>query len=125
MPTPDAFTENGYYEIVATTTDLAGNTVTGSPYKVIIRKHADNTIRVYNINDRGSGVKDLYINVYEADVGGSQTSIKAIDEIHVENPYNDYKTTVSLGSGKYYVEVKLVDNAGLETIKLKPIENDY
>ncbi len=125
MTAPDPLTEDGYYEIIVTTTDIAGNQVVSEPHKIYIRKHADNTIRIKNISDIGSGPKKLTINVYKADSDGNKTFNKAIDEIVVKNPYKEYSTTVGLGRGTFYVTARIDDSVGNYANMEQKIVNDF
>ena len=127
-----ALVEDGYYEVITTTTDNAGNTTRSEPFKIIIKKRADNTIRITNMNDMGSGLNKLVINVYkgnESDVTIGSNGIvtdgtKAIKTIEVNNPYKEYSSTMRLGRGEFYVEAVLYDNVGLFNVYKKVINND-
>ena len=128
----EALVDDGYYEVQTTTTDNAGNMVKSPLFPIYINKRADNTIRVTNMNDKGSGLKLLRINVYkgdESDVHLDANGIviegeKAIKTIEVPNPYKDYSSTVRLGKGKFYVEAVLYDNVDLFTVYKKVINNE-
>jgi hypothetical protein len=128
----EALTDDGYYEVQTTTVDNAGN-VTKSPLiPIYINKRADNTIKVSNMLDVGSGLKLLTINVYKGDedaVTKNSDGIvingeKAVKTINVNNPYKEYSTTVRLGKGTFYVEAVIYDNVGLFTVYHKVITND-
>lgn len=116
--------ESGYYEIQMTMTDIAGNQIISDIYKVYINKKAENTIRIKNINDIGSGINKVTIKVFESDASGNKTSIEAIDEMVIENPYKEIIKNVRLGEGKFYVEVTLEDKVGLTTVLEKTITNN-
>ena len=136
---PVVLIEDGYYEVVSTTTDNAGNVVKSAIYPINISKRADNTISVSNILDIGSGVKTLTIDVFKGNgsdlvkdsygianaTNTNNMTKKAIDTIVVEKPYKDYTTTVRLGRGRFYVQVYLEDNVGIKTVYHKAIYNDF
>ena len=126
MPWNEGFLldESGYYEIQMTMTDIAGNQIISDIYKVYINKKAENTIRIKNINDIGSGINKVTIKVFESDASGNKTSIEAIDEMVIENPYKEIIKNVRLGEGKFYVEVTLEDKVGLTTVLEKTITNN-
>ena len=114
--------EDGYYEAISYTIDKANNFVQGPIRQIYINKRTDNTIKVSNIMDTGSGVKSLTIKVCE---GTNASGREIISPIVVENPYKEYSTTVRLGRGTFYVEATLEDNSGLVTTYHKIITNDF
>lgn len=114
---------SGYYEIVMTMTDFAGNQIVSDVFKVYIEKRAENTIRVKNISDIGSGVVKATINIYKCDASGTVTSEKAITPIEIDNPYREIVQNVRLGEGTFHVEVKLEDKVGNYKILTKKIVN--
>ena len=116
--------ETGYYEIQMVSTDIAGNQVKGDVFKVYIDKKAENTIRISNINDIGSGINHVTINVFKSDNSGNKTSEKAIDEIVIENPYKEIIKNVRLGEGTFYVEVILEDKVCLNTVLTEKLTNN-
>ena len=103
------FEDDGFYVIQTVTTDHAGNVTISPEEYMYIMKSTNNTLRVSNIRDIGSGVNRLIINVYKADDAGNSTGVKAINEIVVQDPGTTYETTLRLGKGKFYVEVKIED----------------
>ena len=115
-------TEDGYYEIEVVTTDLAGNeTKSPAPHKIFIRKHADNIIRIDDINDVGSGPKKLTIEIHKDTASGPLVG----DKIIVDNPYKEYSTAVGLGRGTFYVVAKIEDGVGLTSTQVGIINNDF
>ena len=115
--------ESGYYEIMIMMTDIAGNSILGDIYKVYIDKKAENTIKISNITDIGSGINKVTIRVYKSDDAGNKTLEEAIEAIVITNPYKEIIKNVMLGNGKFYVEVTLQDKVGLETVLKKTITN--
>ena len=120
--TAEPLTNSGYYEVQSVTTDNAGNVTISELFPIYIDKHAENTIKLSNLLDIGSGIRNLTINVYS---GVTVLGKKVIDEIVVENPYKEYITTVRLGKGTYTIEAVLEDNVGLRTTYIKTITNDF
>ena len=116
-------TESGYYEFVMTLTDIAGNVTVGNVHKVYIAKKAENTIRITNINDIGSGIKKATIEIYKGDEGGNKTTEEAIEPIIINDPYKEIIKNVRLGDGTFYVEVTLEDKVGNTIILEKTIVN--
>ena len=114
---------SGYYEIVMVMTDIAGNRVESDLYQVYIEKRAENTIRINNLNDIGSGISEVTIRIYKADESGNQTTEEAIDAIVVKDPYIEIIKNVRLGDGKFFVEVTLVDKVGNSTLLKSTIVN--
>ena len=113
--------DTGYYEIEMFLTDIAGNQVKSDVYKVYINKGAENTIRILNINDIGSGISRATINVYN----DSTYTNKAIPEIVVDEPYKEIVKNVRLGEGTFYVRVILLDKVGNKTILETTITNSH
>lgn len=113
--------EDGYYEIQMFMEDIAGNKVQSEVYKLIINKKAENTIRVYNLNDIGSGVQSVTIKIHN----GSRDGAEVIDPIIVENPYNEVIKNVKLPVGTFYVQVIIKDKVGNETELYTTIENKF
>ena len=109
---------NGYYEIQMIVTDLAGNQNKSDLYQVYIQKIAENTIRVTNLNDIGSGVKKVTIRIYRQ--GASEL---ATEEIIVENPYGEIVKNVNLGDGKFDVIAIIEDKVGNTKELRNEIEN--
>ena len=118
-------TENGFYVIKVRTTDIAGNVSDTETYCVYIRKVADNTIKIKNIEDIGSGAKTLTIEVFKANASGGRTTSKAIDDIVVNNPMSSYETMVGLGRGTFYIVATIEDGVGLTWEQEVKITNDF
>jgi len=119
----EILTKSGYYEIAMTLTDIAGNTTIGDVYKVYIAKKAENTIKITNINDIGSGIKKATIKIYKGDEGDNKTTEEAIDPIVINDPYKEIIKNVRLGDGTFYVEVTLEDKVGNSIVLEKTIKN--
>ena len=115
--------DTGYYEIQMTMTDIAGNEIKSDVFKVYINKGAENTIRITNINDLGSGISQAVIRVYICDEAGNKTSEEAIPQIVVDDPYKEIVKNVKLSAGTYYIEVTLFDYVGNTKVLTKTITN--
>ncbi len=109
------YEDDGFYEIETFTTDLAGNVRVSEKEYMYIMKSTNNTIKLSNISDVGSGVRRIIVNVYKADASGAKTTVKAIDTFHVDNPGSTYETNVRLGRGTFYVVVNIEDYSLDET----------
>lgn len=116
--------ESGYYEIAMTMEDIAGNIVKSDVYQVFINKKAENTIRITNINDIGSGISKVTIKIFKGNDSGIQTTEEAIKPIIVENPYKEIIKNVRLGKGTFFVEVTLEDKVGNSLLLKKQIVNN-
>ena len=123
----DTLIEDGYYEIHAYTTDLAGNEIDSPVYKVQIKKSQSNIVRLTNITDIGSGVGKITIKVFNSDASGNKVSTTALSPIVVAHPEREYETTLRLGRGTFYVEVTIEDNTDVPntTTYEKKIVNDF
>jgi len=115
--------ESGYYEISMKLSDIAGNVEDSKIYSVYINKEAENTIKISNINDIGSGINKVTIRIFKSDEAGNKTSKEAITPIVINNPYKEIIKNVRLGDGKFFVEVTLEDNVGLTKVLKKTIVN--
>ncbi len=115
--------QNGYYEIQAYICDIAGNEVASDLYQVYIDKRAENTIRITNINDVGSGVSKVTIQIYKSDSAGNEINEQARNPIVIENPNTEIIQNVKLGGGTFYVRVTLEDKVGNQTKLMQKITN--
>jgi len=114
---------SGYYEIRMYMVDIAGNSIESDLFKAYIDKRAENTIRIKNINDIGSGISKVTIRIYASNVDGSESSEEAIDPIVINNPYKEIVQNVRLGDGIFYVKVTLEDKVGNSKLLTATIEN--
>lgn len=113
--------DSGYYEVQITMTDIAGNQVQTQPplFRIYINKGVENTIRIKNINDIGSGISKVTINIY------FDNGKEAIPEIVIENPYKEIIKNVRLREGTFTVKVTLTDKVGNTKLLTTTITNVF
>ena len=110
--------ETGTYTIEVITTDKAGNT-SNKFFNAEIDKRTENTVKVNNIYDEGSGVKKVTITATK-----QGASTEAIEPIIIENPEANLMQRIKLSDGTFIIRVEIEDNVGLVKILQKTIKNE-
>ncbi len=114
---PTTLVKNGTYRVVVTTEDNAGNKVESHGYIIKIEKYFTNTIKLTNLYDLGSGVKEIEITATEE--GKTQPQYK---ETITSNEANISKR-IKLTDGTFDVVVKIRDKVGNEKELSQKITN--
>lgn len=114
---PTTLVKNGTYRIVVTTEDNAGNKVESSGYIIKIEKYFTNTIKLTNLYDLGSGVKEIEITATEE--ASTQPQYK---ETITSNEANISKR-IKLTDGTFDIVVKIRDKVGNEKTLSQKITN--
>lgn len=109
--------KTGTYEIEVVTTDKAGN-VSSKLFNVIIEKKIENTVKVKNIYDEGSGVEKVTITAKR-----QGATVDAIEPIVINNPGANITERIKLSDGTYEIKVVIQDGVGLTTTLKQTIVN--
>lgn len=109
--------KNGTYRIVVTTEDNAGNKVESQAYIVKIEKYFVNTVKISNVYDVGSGIKEIEIKALKE---GETTP--QYEEILKTNEANINKR-IKLTDGTFTITVKIRDKVGNEKTLTQTLTN--
>ena len=110
--------ETGTYTIEVITTDKAGNT-SNKFFNAAIDKRTENTVRISNIHDEGSGVTKVTITARK-----QGASVDAIEPIIIESPDANITQRIKLSDGTFIITVKLEDGVGLVKELKQTITNE-
>lgn len=110
--------ETGTYTIEVITTDRAGNT-SNKFFNAIIEKKVENTVKIKNIHDKGSGVKQITITARK-----EGATADAIAPIVINNPGANITERIKLTDGTFTIKVEIVDGVGLTTVLEQVITNN-
>lgn len=109
--------KTGTYDIEVITTDKAGN-VSSKIFKAIIEKKVENTVKIKNLHDEGSGVEKITITAKKQ---GATTY--AIEPIIINKPGANITERIKLADGTYVIRVEIEDGVGLITTLEETIVN--
>lgn len=109
--------KTGTYTIEVLTTDKAGN-VASRTYNAIIEKKVENTVRINNLHDEGSGIAKVTITARR-----QGATIDAIEPVVITKPGASITERIKLADGTYTIRVEIEDGVGLVTVLEQTIVN--
>ncbi len=109
--------DTGTYKIEVITTDKAGNTAS-KLFDAIVEKKIENTVRVNNLHDEGSGIEKVIITARRK--GATED---CIDPIVIIKPGANITERIKLNDGTFKIKVEIIDGVGLSTTLEKEIVN--
>lgn len=109
--------DTGTYTIEVLTTDKAGN-VASRTYNAIIEKKVENTVRINNLHDEGSGIAKVTITARK-----QGATVDAIEPVVIVKPGASITERIKLADGTYIIKVEIEDGVGLVTTLQKTIVN--
>lgn len=109
--------KNGTYRIVVTTEDNAGNRVESQAYIVKIEKYFVNIVKINNIYDIGSGIKEIEIKALkEGETTPQYENILKTNEPNINQ-------RIKLTDGTFTITVKIRDKVGNEKTLTQTLTN--
>lgn len=110
--------DTGTYKIEVTTTDKAGNTAS-KIFNAIVEKKIENTVKVNNLHDEGSGVQKVIITARR-----KGSTLDVIEPIVLIKPGANINERIKLTDGTFIIKVEIIDGVGLTTTLEKEIVNN-
>lgn len=109
--------KNGTYRIVVTTEDNAGNRIESQAYIAKIEKYFVNTVKINNIYDIGSGIKEIEIKaVKEGETTPQYENVLKTNEPNINQ-------RIKLTDGTFTITVKIRDKVGNEKTLTQTLTN--